>query len=111
MENKQLNLDRSVQAIYREAPFSEHQVSVMPRRTPEEITAELEAKKLDAAHQRYKELVLLNAMVAMLILLILFCIVVAATKGLGSDEGKLAFGALTTILGTLLGYFTGKNSK
>ena len=83
----------------------------MPRRTPEEITAELEAKKLDAAHQRYKELALLNATLVMMILLVLVCVLVITNKGLGNDEGKLAFGALTTILGTLLGYFTGKSSK
>lgn len=111
MENKQLNLDQSVQVVYREAPFSEHQVSIMPRRTPEEITAELEAKKLEAEHQRYKERILLNVTLMLLTLMVFSCLLVMMTKGLGSDEGKLAFGALATILGTLLGYFTGKSSK
>lgn len=38
--------------------FAEHQFSITPRKTPEEITAELEQKRLDAAQQRHKELLL-----------------------------------------------------
>lgn len=111
MDNQQFDLAQKIQEAARQASLAEHQVSLSPRRLPEEVAAELEAKKLEAAHQRHKELLLLNATLIMLALVVLACILVMTTKGLGSDEGKLAFGALTTILGTLLGYFTGKSSK
>jgi hypothetical protein len=54
---------------------------------------------------------LLYTTLAALFVLLLICAWTSVAKGLASEEGKLAFGALVTIVGTLLGYFTGKNAK
>jgi len=56
-------------------------------------------------------MVLLYATMSALFVLLLPAAWIVVSRGVVSEEGKLAFGALITIVGTLLGYFTGKNAK
>ena len=104
MESNKLDLNQL-------ASQHDHQLSITPRKEPAELEAELRIKEADALHQRNKELVLLKVTSAAVLALIGVCLWVVISKGLSVEEGKLAFGALISIVSALVGYFTGKSSK
>lgn len=95
----------------RRVSFEEHQISITPRKDRAELDADLEIRKADAVHQRRKELLLLRAALTAVFLLIGICLWIILSKGLSGEDGKLALSTLVGIIGTLLGYFTGKASK
>jgi hypothetical protein len=111
MEEKKLDLEQFASEAYRQVAFSEHQLSITPRKDRAEVDADLEIKKADSEHQRHKDLLLLRAALTAVFLLIGTCVWVILSKGLSGEDGKLALSTLVAIIGTLLGYFTGKASK
>lgn len=111
MEDDRIDLERFASTAYREISLAEHQLSITPRKVLAELESEIRIKEADAAHQRNKDLLLLRITSAAVIAVIGLCIWIVIAKGLSAEDGKLAFGALISIVSALVGYFTGKSSK
>jgi hypothetical protein len=115
MESNKLDLNQLVSQ-------QGHQLSITPTESQAERESRLrieEAKiqhqhKLDeanAAHQRRKEMVLVITGSVLITAVVGLCLWLVAKKGLTAEEGKLAFGLLTTIAAGYIGYLTGRSSK
>lgn len=68
-------------------------------------------KEAAVKRRHRRKLILLNFVCVLIFSAVLFCAWVIVRKELASSEGKLAFGLLTVIVSTLLGYVAGRSAK
>lgn len=68
-------------------------------------------KEAAVKRRHTKELIRYCSVSGLVLTAALFCAWVVISQGLASNEGKLAFSLLVTILSALLGYTAGKSAK
>jgi hypothetical protein len=76
-----------------------------------EKATRLRIEEANALHARQKEWLVYRLTALILLIAVSLCSWLILSKGLATDEGKLALGLLTSIVTGLVGYVTGKASN
>lgn len=79
--------------------------------TPEELRSRLQREEAAARHERFKDLVILVAVLLGVAVMMAFGLRIAADSNSSPDDKKWATALLTSIVSAGLGFLTGKATK
>jgi hypothetical protein len=86
-------------------------IRVVSHEDPLELQTRLKIQETDAAHQRWKDTILLVASLIGVLGFSGFCVYIYVSPTSSADDKKWAASIITLIVGGLVGYWSGKNAK
>jgi hypothetical protein len=81
------------------------------KETKDELHSRLRIQEKEVTYKGIKEIVLLGIVIIVAIAILIFCAVIIADKNSIPENRQAAWAAITLILGSFLGYLSGKSSK